>query len=43
VAAYDPIAADECRRLYGERADLVLAASPLEAVRGADALVIVTE
>jgi UDPglucose 6-dehydrogenase len=43
VAAYDPIAADECRRLYGERADLLLAASPLEAVRGADALVIVTE
>jgi UDPglucose 6-dehydrogenase len=43
VAAYDPIAADECRRLYGERADLVLAASPLEAVRGADALIIVTE
>ena len=29
--------------LYGERADLLLAASPLEAVRGADALVIVTE
>jgi UDPglucose 6-dehydrogenase len=43
VTAYDPIAADECRRLYGERADLTLAASPLEAVRGADALVIVTE
>ena len=43
VAAYDPIAADECRRLYGERAGLTLAASPLEAVRGADALVIVTE
>jgi UDPglucose 6-dehydrogenase len=43
VCAYDPIAADECRRIYGERADLTLAASPLEAVRGADALVIVTE
>jgi UDPglucose 6-dehydrogenase len=43
VSAYDPIAADECRRLYGERDDLVLAASPLEALRGADALVIVTE
>jgi UDPglucose 6-dehydrogenase len=43
VTAYDPIAVDECRRLYGERADLTLAASPLEAVRGADALVIVTE
>jgi UDPglucose 6-dehydrogenase len=43
VAAYDPAAADECRRLYGERSDLVLAASPLEAVRGAEALFIVTE
>jgi len=43
VAAYDPVAADECRRIYGERDDLVLAASPLEAVRGAEALFIVTE
>ena len=43
VTAYDPVAADECRRIYGERADLSLAASPLEAVRGADALFIVTE
>jgi len=43
VCAYDPIAADECRRIYGERDDLTLAASPLEAVRGADALMIVTE
>ena len=43
VAAYDPIAADECRRIYGERADLTLAASMLEALRGADALIIVTE
>ncbi len=43
VAAYDPIAADECRRIYGERADLSLAASMIEALRGADALIIVTE
>ncbi|MBE0594750.1 MAG: UDP-glucose/GDP-mannose dehydrogenase family protein [Gemmatimonadales bacterium] len=43
VAAYDPAAADECRRIYGERDDLILAASPLEAVRGADALFILTE
>ncbi|MGD9946623.1 MAG: UDP binding domain-containing protein, partial [Burkholderiaceae bacterium] len=43
VVAYDPIAADECRRIYGDRRDLVLAASPLEAVRGADALMIATE
>ncbi|MEN9313737.1 MAG: hypothetical protein RIS35_130 [Pseudomonadota bacterium] len=43
VVAYDPIAADECRRLYGDRPGLTLAASPLEAVRDADALLIVTE
>jgi len=43
VAAYDPIAADECRRIYGEREDLALSASMLEALRGADALMIVTE
>ena len=43
VVAYDPIAADECRRIYGDRADLVLAATPLEAVRGADCLMIATE
>ncbi len=43
VTAYDPVAADECRRIYGDRPDLSLAASPLEAVRGADALFIVTE
>lgn len=41
VSAYDPVAIDECRRIYGDRADLVLAASPLEAVRGADALIVV--
>ncbi|MFO1197181.1 MAG: UDP-glucose/GDP-mannose dehydrogenase family protein [Burkholderiaceae bacterium] len=43
VSAYDPIAADECRRIYGERDGLTLAASPMEALRGADALIIVTE
>lgn len=43
VVAYDPIAADECRRIYGDRPGLTLAASPLEAVRDADALLIVTE
>ena len=43
VVAYDPIAADECRRIYGDRPGLTLAASPLEAVRDADALMIVTE
>jgi len=43
VRAYDPVAMDETRRIYGDRADLELAAGPLEAAEGADALVIVTE
>ncbi|WP_420465088.1 UDP-glucose dehydrogenase family protein [Panacagrimonas sp.] len=43
VRAYDPVAMDEARRLYGERDDLVLATSPEDAVLGADALTIVTE
>jgi len=43
VQAYDPGAMRECRRLYGERADLVLADSKEAALIGADALVIVTE
>jgi UDPglucose 6-dehydrogenase len=43
VRAYDPVAMDEARRIYGERADLVLAKSAKEALSGADALAIVTE
>jgi UDPglucose 6-dehydrogenase len=43
VRAYDPAARDEARRIYGERADLVLCEQADEALRGADALVIVTE
>jgi UDPglucose 6-dehydrogenase len=43
VRAYDPVAMPECLRIYGGRADLVLCKSALEAVRGADALAIVTE
>jgi UDPglucose 6-dehydrogenase len=43
VRAYDPVAMPECRRLYGERADLVLCKTSPEAVQGADALAIVTE
>ncbi|MEX1827675.1 UDP-glucose/GDP-mannose dehydrogenase family protein [Luteibacter sp. CQ10] len=43
VRAFDPEAADETRRIYGERADLYLAGRPYEALEGADALVIVTE
>jgi UDPglucose 6-dehydrogenase len=43
VRAYDPEAHDEVRRIYGERADLVLCESQYAALEGADALVIVTE
>ncbi|MEO6271241.1 MAG: nucleotide sugar dehydrogenase, partial [Lautropia sp.] len=43
VQAYDPLAMNECRRIYGSRRDLVLTASPMEAVVGVDALFIATE
>jgi UDPglucose 6-dehydrogenase len=43
VRAYDPVAMPECQRIYGERADLVLCKTSPEAVKGADALAIVTE
>jgi UDPglucose 6-dehydrogenase len=43
VQAYDPEAMQECRRIYGERDDLVLAGDRIQAVKGADALVICTE
>ena len=43
VRAYDPEAAGEARRIFGERDDLVLCESATEALEGADALVVVTE
>lgn len=43
VRAYDPVATDEARRIYGDRADLVLCKSAEAALEGADALAIVTE
>jgi UDPglucose 6-dehydrogenase len=43
VRAYDPVAAAEARRIYGERPDLTLCKSVEDAVKGADALAIVTE
>ena len=41
VSAYDPVAMDEARRIFGER--IQYAESPSAALDGADALVIVTE
>jgi len=43
VCAYDPAAMNETRRIYGDRADFTLANSPMDAVKDADALLIVTE
>ncbi|MBF5052755.1 UDP-glucose 6-dehydrogenase [Alcanivorax venustensis ISO4] len=43
IQAYDPEARDECRRLYGDRNDLTLAEHRVDALDGADALVICTE
>jgi UDPglucose 6-dehydrogenase len=43
VAAFDPEAREEARRLYGERADLSLLEEPYAALDGADALVLITE
>ncbi|MGQ0621876.1 MAG: UDP-glucose dehydrogenase family protein [Panacagrimonas sp.] len=43
IRAYDPVAMHETEKLYGKRADLVLAESPEDALAGADALAIVTE
>jgi UDPglucose 6-dehydrogenase len=43
VRAYDPEAMEETRRIFGAREDLVLCESADDALRGADALVVITE
>lgn len=43
VTAYDPVAMDEARRIFGDEPRLRYASNPPEALQGADALVIVTE
>jgi len=43
VRAFDPVAMDETRRLYGDRADLTLTKDALQALDGADGLAILTE
>jgi UDPglucose 6-dehydrogenase len=43
VRAYDPAAGEEAQRIYGKRGDLVLCSSPMDALVGADTLVIATE
>jgi UDPglucose 6-dehydrogenase len=43
VRAYDPAAMESARRAFGAEPRIAYAAAPLDAVAGADALVIVTE
>lgn len=43
VAAYDPVAKNEAHRIFGNRDGLNLADSANEAIRDADALIVVTE
>ncbi|MBB1073055.1 UDP-glucose/GDP-mannose dehydrogenase family protein [Rhodoferax sp. 4810] len=43
VRAFDPVATHEARRIYGERPELILMDDPMEALEGADGLIIVTE
>ncbi|KGM40982.1 UDP-glucose 6-dehydrogenase [Aquabacterium sp. NJ1] len=43
VTAYDPVAMEEARRIFGDEPRLKYADSPNAALQGADALIIVTE
>ncbi|MCQ9373153.1 UDP-glucose/GDP-mannose dehydrogenase family protein [Methyloversatilis sp. XJ19-13] len=43
ITAYDPVAMTETQRIYGEEPRLSYADKPMDALDGADALVIVTE
>ncbi len=43
VVAYDPVAMHEARRIFGDEPRLSYAESPMAALEGADALLIVTE
>jgi len=43
VRAYDPVAMNEARRIYGDRPELTLVKTANEALQGADALALVTE
>ncbi|MEI7614209.1 MAG: UDP-glucose/GDP-mannose dehydrogenase family protein [Betaproteobacteria bacterium] len=43
ISAYDPAAMEETHRIYGQRADLKLVDTAMDAVADADALLIITE
>ncbi|MEI6757416.1 MAG: UDP-glucose/GDP-mannose dehydrogenase family protein [Chlorobium sp.] len=43
VRVYDPVAMDEVRRIYGECDEIFYAANPEDAVKGSNALIVLTE
>lgn len=43
VSAYDPVAMEEAKRIFGEQPKLTYAENPMAALDGADALLIITE
>ncbi len=43
ITAYDPVAMDEARRIFASTPGIAYAGTPMEALEGADALLIVTE
>lgn len=43
VTAYDPVAMEEARRIFGDESRLSYAENPMAALQGAEALIIVTE
>ena len=43
VTAYDPVATEEARKIFGKRQGLTYAEDPMQALKDADALAIVTE
>ncbi len=43
IVAYDPVAMPEAQRVFGKQAGVTYARSPMEALAGADALVVITE
>jgi UDPglucose 6-dehydrogenase len=43
IRAHDPKAMAECRRIYGNRSDLILCERPHDALEGVDALIVATE
>jgi len=43
VQAFDPEAAEEAKRIYGERDDFIICEDPTQTLENADALIVVTE